>query len=139
MSNDDPAAIPGHGCAIRRFADALLRFGGGAQITIRISDPSNGDTSSQLGLEVLTAEDLQLSPALVTALEPTADGKRRIAVLLGANSLLPLAKQYGVQDIAAWLRTAQGILYYDHLMRIDSVAVDQCIGADCLYHLTATE
>jgi len=139
MSNDDPAGIPGHACAVRRFADALLRSAGNAQVTIRIAAPSTGDTGSQLGLESPTAEDLQISPALVTALEPTADGKRRIAALLGANSLKPIAKQYGIQDIVAWLRTAQGILYYDNLLRIDTVTADKCVGADCLYHLTATE
>jgi len=139
MSNDNPAAIPGHACAIRRFVDALLRSGGDTQVTLRISDPATGDTGSQLGLEAPTAEDLQLSPALVTALEPSADGKRRIEAVIGANALNVIAKQYGIQDIAAWLRTAQGIVYYGQLMRIGTVTVDKFLGADCLYHLTATE
>ncbi len=139
MSNNDPAGIPGHACAIRRFADALLCSGGDTQVTIRISDPSTGDTDSQLGLEPPTAEDLQVSPALIKALEPTSDGKRRIEAVVGATALKPIAKQYGIQDVAAWLLVAQGILYYDQLMRIDTVTVDKYLGADCLYHLTATE
>ena len=134
-----PNDIPGRASAIRRFADALLRSGGNTQVIIRIPDPSTGDTSSQLGLEPPTAGDLPISPAIVTALEPTADGRRRLSVLLGANSLAPIARQYGVQDIAAWLRNAQGILYYGHLMPIDAVIVAKCLGADCLYRLTATE
>ena len=136
---DDPANIPGHACAIRRFADALIRSAGNTQVTIRISDPSTSDTNSQLGLEPPTAEDLQISPGLIKALEPTADGKRRIEAVVSATSLKPIAKQYGIQDIFAWLLVAQGIVYHDHLMRIDTVAVDKCQGADCLYHLTATE
>ena len=139
MSNDDPAGIPGHVCAVRRFADALLRSAGDTQVTIRISDPSTGDTNSQLGLEAPAAEDLPISPALVKALPPAPDGIRRIEAVVSANTLKPIARQYGVQDIAAWLRTAQGILYYGHLMRIETVTVDKCLGADCLYHLTATE
>jgi len=139
MSHDDPAGIPGHACAIRRFADALLRSGNDTQVTIRISDPSTGDTGSQLGLETPTAEDLQISPALVTALPPAPDGNRRIEAVVSATSLKPIANQYGIEDIGAWLRTAQGIVYYDHLMRIDTVIVDKYLGADCLYHLTATE
>ncbi len=137
--SDDPATIPGHACAIRRFADALLRSGGDSPVTIRISDPSTGDTNRQLGLEPPTAEDLPISPALVEALEPTSDGKRRIEAVVSATSLKPITKQYGIQDIAAWLLVAQGILFYDHLMRIDTVTVDKYLGADCLYHLTATE
>ena len=72
-------------------------------------------------------------------LQPTADGKRRIEAVVSATSSKPIAKQYGIQDIAAWLLVAQGILYYDHLMRINTVTVDKYLGADCLYHLTATE
>jgi hypothetical protein len=141
MSNNDDqlGMIPGQACAARRFADALLRSGGDTQITVRISDPSTGDTSSQLGLEPPSAEDLQISPALVKALAPTEDGRRRIEAVISATSLKAIAKNYGVEDIAAWLLVAQGVLYYGNLMRIDIVTVDRFFGLDCLYHLTATE
>jgi hypothetical protein len=139
MSDGQSDIIPGPAFAIRRFANALLRSGGHTQVTVRISDPSTGDTSSQLGLEPPTAEDLQISPALVMALEPTEDGKRRIEAVISATSLKAIAKNYGIEDIAAWLLVAQGVLYYGHLMRIDTVTVDRFLGADCLYHLTATE
>ena len=141
MSNNDDqlGMIPGQACAARRFADALLRSGGDTQITVRISDPSTGDTSSQLGLEPPGAEDLQISPALVKAMSPTEDGRRRIEAVISATSLKTIAKNYGVEDIAAWLLVAQGVLYYGNLMRIDIVTVDRFFGLDCLYHLTATE
>jgi hypothetical protein len=135
----DSEIIPGRASAIKRFANALLRSGGDTQVTVRISDPSTGDTNSQLGLEPPTAEDLQISPALVQAIEPTEDGKRRIKATVSATSLKAIAKLYGIEDIAAWLLVAQGVLYYGNLMRIDTVTVDHFLGADCLYHLTATE
>lgn len=137
--SDQSEIIPGQACAVRRFANALLRSGGDTQVTVRVSNPSTGDTGSQLGLEPPTAADLQIAPALVKALEPTADGKRRIEAVISATSLKAIAKDYGVQDIAAWLLVAQGVLYYGNLMRIDSVTTDKFLGADCLYHLTATE
>jgi hypothetical protein len=139
MSNDQLGAIPGRGCAIARFADALLRSLGGGQVTLRLSDASSGDTGSQLGLEPCPPEDLQLSPAAVQPLDSTADGRRRIEVMLSACSLRPIAKNYGVEDISAWLLNMQGVLQGGTVMRIDSVKVDEYHGKHCLYHLTATE
>jgi hypothetical protein len=137
--SDGSEFIPGRACAARRFADALLRSGGDTQVTVRISNPSTGDTNSQLGLEAPSAADLQISPALVKALEPTENGKRRIEAVVSAASLNTIAKNYGVEDLAAWLLLSQGVLYYGNLMRIDAVTVDRFLGHDCLYHLTATE
>jgi hypothetical protein len=132
--------ISGNAYAARRFADALLRSEGDTEVTIRISNPSSGDTSSQLGLEPLTASDMPLSPSLVKALKPTADGKRQIEAVISAVSLETIAKQYDVPDIVDWLRReAQGVVYHDTLMRIDTITVDKFLGADCLYHITATE
>ena len=82
--------IPGRGRASRRFADALLRTFGASQVTIRISDASTGDTNSQLGLEPPPAEDLPIYPAMVLALPPTGDGRKRIEVMLSATTLAHL-------------------------------------------------
>ncbi len=137
---DQSEIIAGSNYAVRRFADALLRSGGDTEVIIRISSPSTGDTSSQLGLEPPTASDMLVSPALVKALKPTADGKRQIEAVISATALETIAKQYEVQDVATWLRReAQGVVYYDNLMRIDTITVDKVFGSDCLYHLTATE
>ena len=131
--------ITGHASAARRLGDALLRSFGNTQVTFRLADASTGDTSSQLGLEAPTSEDLQISPAVVKTLSPTANLKRRIEVVISATSLQPLAKSYGVEDIAAWLRTFEGVVRGDNLMHITAVTVDKFLGADCLFHITATE
>lgn len=139
MSDNSQPAISGQACAGRRLAESLLRFCGNTELTLRIVDASSGDTNSQLGLEVPTAKDLHISPVLITALAPTEDGKRRIEAVIGATSLKAIAEQYGIEDISAWLLTAQGMLCYGALMHIDSITVDKVCGADCLFHLTATE
>ena len=139
MSDTSQPAISGQACAGRRLAESLLRFCGNTELTLRISDASSGDTNSQLGLEPPTAEDLHISPVLITALAPTEDGKRRIEAVIGATSLKAIAKEYGIEDISAWLLNAQGVLCFGTLMCIESVTVDKVCGADCLYHLTATE
>jgi hypothetical protein len=131
--------IPGHACAARRLADALLQTFGNAEVTLRLANPSTGDTNSQLGLEAPASQDLQISPAAVKSLEPMSDGKRRIEVILSITALQPIAKVYQVEDIAGWLRTFEGVVWHGNLMRIAKVAVDQFLGADCLFHLTATE
>ncbi len=139
MSDQQLGIIPGHGCAIVRFADALLRTLGGTQVTLRLADPSTGDTGSQLGLEAPTAEDMQLSPAVIKSLDAEADGRRRIEVIVSATSLRAIAKSYGIDDVSAWLLSMQGVLQYGGVMRIAKVAVDEFNGKECLYHLTATE
>jgi len=136
---DQLGMIPGQACAARRFADALLRSFGNSQITLQLANPSSGDTQSQLGLEAPAAQDLQVSPAAVKSLEPMPDGKRRIEVILSITSLAPIAKVYQVEDITAWLRTFEGLVWGGNLMRIAKVTVDKFLGTDCLFHLTATE
>ena len=139
MEPNQVGTIPGHACAVARFAEAVLRSMGGGQVTLRLSDAASGDTNSQLGLEAATSEDLELSPAAVKALDPLADGRRRIEVTLSACALKGVAKNYGVVDIPAWLLNMQGVLQSGTVMRIDSVKVDEFHGKHCLYHLTATE
>jgi hypothetical protein len=139
MPQDQLGIIPGHACAARRLADALLRSFGNTQVTLRVANASSGDTISQLGLEAPAAQDLPISPAAVKALDPMPDGKRRIEVIVSITSLQPFAKIYQVEDISAWLRTFEGVVWGGDLMRIAGVTVDKCLGADCLFHLTATE
>jgi len=139
MPTNQLGMIPGHACAARRLGDALLRAFGNTQVTLRLANPSSGDTSSQLGLEAPASQDLQVSPAVVKSLTPMPDGKRRIEAVLSITSLQPIAKLYGVEDITAWLLSFEGIVWGADLMRIATVTVDKFLGADCLFHLTATE
>jgi hypothetical protein len=124
---------------VRRAADAMVRALGGTQITLRIADASAGDTNSQIGLTPPVSEDLQIYPALVRTIAPAANGSKRIEVTLSAKAVKPLADQYGVDDIPTWLLTAEGILFRDKLMHIDTVIGDHLGGMDYLYHIMATE
>ena len=140
MAQNELGMIQGQACAARRLGEALLRSLGHTQVTLRLADPSSGDTKSQLGLEAPTQEELQISPALVKTLEPTADGRRQIEVLLSATAIQRIAKAYGIEDIAGWLRGSfEGVVRGDEVMRITRVTVDKFLGADCLFHLFATE
>jgi hypothetical protein len=139
MAQDELGMIAGHPCAAKRLADALLRSFGNTQVTLRLANPSSGDTGSQLGLEAPASQDLQVSPAAVKSLEAMDDGKRRIEVIVSIGALQAVAKAYQVQDIGAWLRTFEGVVWHGAVMRIASVAVDKFLGADCLVHLIALE
>ncbi|HSY11915.1 MAG TPA: hypothetical protein VK976_06975 [Verrucomicrobiae bacterium] len=136
---DQLGIIAGRSCSAVRFADAMLQTLGGVQVTLRLSDPSSGDTSSQLGLEAPTAEDLSVSPAAVKMLEPVKDGNRRMEIVVSVMALRVAAKNYGIEDISAWLLSMQGVVTNGGVWRIATVIVDKVCGADCLYHLTATE
>ncbi len=131
--------IPGRHQAVRRGADAMLRAMGGIQITLRIADPSTGDSNSQLGITPPTSSDIQISPAVVRPVDPMPDGSQRIQVLLSAKALQPIADSYGVTDIPTWLLGSQGLVYHGQLMPIRSVASSSFAGCDYLYLLTATE
>jgi len=139
QNEDQLGPIAGRGCAALRFADSLLRSLGHSQVTIRIPNPSTGDTASQLGLEAPAAADLQVTLALVKDLPPATDGRRRIEAVISATALKAIAQTYQVEDIVGWLQAAEGVVHGDQLMRIDTVSVDRFLGAPCLYHLTATE
>jgi hypothetical protein len=117
----------------------MLRGLGGMQVTLRIADPSAGDTNSQLGLSAPTAAEVQIYPAVVRVITPAADGKRRIQATLSAKAVHPVAEQYGVEDVASWLLTAQALFYRGKLMRIETVISDRFGTADYLYHIMATE
>lgn len=132
-------AILGRGRAARRMADAFLRLMGNSQVTLRVANPSNGDTNSQIGLEAPSSADMPISPVLIKPLTPMPDGRRRAEIVISATSLQPTAKAYGVTDIAAWLLTFEGVVWGDELLRISEVTVGKFLGADCFFHLTATE
>jgi hypothetical protein len=138
-TDDQLGRILGRGSATRRLADALLRSLGTTQITLRIADPSSGDTGSQLGLEPAHSEDIQISPALIRALPAAAGGERNFEVMLSASALKVIAGKYGVEDVVSWLRAAQGVLFHGQLLHIDSANADKYFGSDCLYRLTVTE
>jgi len=133
------ASMPGRADAARRLGDALLRSFGGTEVTLRIPAPSSGDDKSQLGLEAPAAQDLPISPAVVKPLPAAENGGRRVEVLFSATAVKSIAKDYGVQDVVDWLLAVQGIVHHDRLLRVAAVTVDKFLGADCLYHLTATE
>jgi hypothetical protein len=131
--------MPGRRLAACRAADAFLRALGGGQVTLRVSDPSTGDTNSQLGITPPTAEDIIIAPAAVQPLAAAADGTRRIEVLLSAKSLHAAAEPYGVTDISRWLLNSQGLVYRGQLMPIRSVISHSFADGEYLYLAIATE
>jgi hypothetical protein len=131
--------IPGRRQVTRRTADAMLRVLGGEQITVRLADPSAGDTNSQLGITPPTSSDIQIAPAVVQVAPPATDGAQRVQVLLSAKAVQPIAESYGVTNIPDWLMHSQGLLYRGQLLPITTVVINQFAGGEYLYLLTATE
>ncbi len=131
-----PGPAPGGAARRRRI---LAGAWAASEVTLRLSDPATGDTSSQLGITPPTAEDVQIAPAVVQAMAPEADGTRRIQVLLSATSLHAIADSYGVTNIPPWLLGSRGLVYRGQVMPIRSVTVNSFAGDDYLYLLIATE
>ena len=57
--------IDGRQHLAQRTADCMIRSLGAAQVSLRIAEPSSGDTNSQLGITTPAVEDVPLSPASV--------------------------------------------------------------------------
>jgi hypothetical protein len=134
----DTGSSLGRGPAVRRAADAMLRVLGAAHVTLRIPDPSTGDTGSQLGIEPPNFTDVQISPVLVQSLEPEKDGTPQIRVTLSARALQPIADSYGVTAIPDWLLGDVRLVVRDQLLTIRTVMLSEIAGADYLYHIVAS-
>ena len=131
--------IPDRHLALGRAADAFLRALGGGRVTLRISDPSAGDTNSQLGITTPTAEDVPIAPVMVQAMNPAPDGTRRWQVMFSARALRAAAEPYGITDISSWLLTSQGIVRRGRLMPIKSVVSTSFADGEYMYLAIATE
>src|SRR5271167_1666258 len=131
--------IPDRRQALGRTADACLRAMGGGRITLRISDPSAGDTNSQLGITPPTAEDIIIAPAVVQSMDPAPDGTRRWQVMLSARALRAAAEPYGITNLSQWLLESQGVFRRGRLMPITSVLSSSFADGEYVYFAVATE
>jgi len=131
--------IDGQQYRAQRMADSMMRTLGACEVSLRIAEPSSGDTNSQLGLTTPTVEDVPLSPALVRVASAPHEIKTRYEVQLSTASVQQAVSMYHVDDVGTWLLTALALIYGDKVLHIDSVLVDQSAGADYLYHILASE
>jgi hypothetical protein len=131
--------IDGRQHLAERAADCMLRSLGSTQVSLRIAEPSTGDTNSQLGLTTPTVEDVPLSPAVVRMVSGPSETRLRYEVLLGISSLKQAIAMYNVTDVATWLLTAVGLVYGDWLLHVDTVMVDHYAGSEYLYRVFASE
>jgi hypothetical protein len=139
QTTSDPVLASGRAMAMTRCADAMLRGLGGTQIILRVATASAGDTNSQLGLTTAMCEDVPLSPAVVRTVKPTSDGRRQVKAMVSSGSVKAAAEARGVTEAETWLLCAQGIVYRNRLMHIDSVVTEHFAGSEYLYHIVATE
>jgi hypothetical protein len=131
--------IDGQQCLAQRMADSLVGSLGATQVSLRIAEPSAGDTNSQLGITTPTVEDVPLSPAVVLAVSAPHEPSARYEVRLSFSSVQQAVSMYNVSDVADWLLTAVALVYGDKVLHIDSVLVDQYAGADYLYRIFVSE
>ncbi|MFZ0705639.1 MAG: hypothetical protein WAM71_08565 [Candidatus Korobacteraceae bacterium] len=131
--------IDGQQYLAQRTADCMVRALGATQVSLRIAEPSAGDTKSQLGITTPTVEDIPLSPAVVLTVSAAHEPTVRYEVRLSSESVQQAVSMYNVTDMAGWLLTAVALVYGDKLLHIDSVLVDQYAGADYLYRIFASE
>jgi hypothetical protein len=131
--------IDGQQYSAQRTADSMVRSLGATQVSLRIAEPSSGDTNNQLGITAPTVEDVPLSPAVVLMVSAPHEPTTRYEVKLSSASVQQAASMYHVDDVASWLLTAVALVYGDKVLHIDSVLADQYAGADYLYRVFVSE
>ena len=123
----------------QRVAECLVRSLGATQVSLRVAEPSTGDTNSQLGLTPRTVEDVPLSPAVVVTASAAHEPRVRYEIRLSSSSVQQAVSMYRVEDVPDWLLTAVALVYGDKVLHIDSVLVDQYAATDCVYRIFASE
>lgn len=131
--------IDGQQYLAQRMADSLVGSLGATQVSLRIAEPSAGDTNSQLGITTPTVENVPLSPAVVLAVAAPHEPRARYEVRLSSSSIQQAVSMYNVSDVGDWLLTAVALVYGDKVLHIDSVLVDQYAGSDYLYRVFTSE
>ena len=131
--------IDGQQYLAQRAAECMVRSLGATQVSLRVAEPSSGDTESQLGITSPTVEDVPLLPAVVLMVSGPHEPRARYEVRLSRASVEQAASMYQVDDMATWLLTAAALVYGDKVLHIDSVLVDRHAGAEYLYHIFVSE
>ncbi|HVO71738.1 MAG TPA: hypothetical protein VMT24_16930 [Aggregatilineaceae bacterium] len=131
--------IDGQQCRAQRMANSMVCALGATEVSLRIAEPSSGDTSSQLGITIPMVEDVPLSPAIVMDITAPHEALPRYEVKLSTDSVQQAVSMYHVDDVGNWLLTALGLVYEDKVLHIDNVIVQKSAGADYLYRIFASE
>ena len=140
MSGDIPLSQVSRGLAAVRAAEALLRTLGGTTIIVRMpQDVVTAGDFTQLGLQAIATQDVELSPVVARALTPQKDSLRRVELSISAASL-SRAKDINDADSAEqFFYAALGVFYADRLWRIAGLQVEEFGGMPYLYRLTVSE
>lgn len=139
MSTDqDPAQVARAFAAIRA-AEALLRTLGGCTIYVRIPNATTSGDASQLGLQPIATDDIELSPAVTRALKSQKDSQRRMEITVSAASLSRAKDIEDADSAAQFFDAALGVIYAEKLWRIEGLQVDDFAGTPYLYRITVAE
>jgi hypothetical protein len=122
-----------------RAAEALLRTLGGCTIYVRIPGATTSGDASQLGLQPIATDDIELSPAVTRALAKQKDSQRRMEITISAASLSRAKDIEDADSAAQFFDAALGIVHADRLWRIESLQVDDFAGTPYLYRITVAE
>jgi hypothetical protein len=140
MGADPNPSQVARGLAAVRAAEALLRTLGGGTVYVRIpTDIISADDATQLGLQAVATEDIELSPAVARALRKTKDSPRKMELSISAASLSRAKDIQDANGAEQFFDAALGVIYAEKLWRIESVAIDDFGGMPYLYRLIVAE
>jgi hypothetical protein len=127
--------MTGRQSALVRAVNAMIRAMGGASMKLRIAAASTG-SGRELGVEAPLVQELQISPVIVRSLSRSGN-ERTVEVVISSSVLEGILLAYGSTDGAAFLRSAEQVLYGEDVFAITDVKVERFAGVEYLYRIRA--
>jgi hypothetical protein len=131
-----PDLLSGAGAV--RTADVLLRCAGGRAVLLRMpAMASAGDKTEQLGLDVPTFQDVELSPVVFRKARATAtEGKAaKWELMVSATAVSAVVRSLGYSAASVLFATAFGVLIDGVLMEVVSATESEICGVPYVYRL----
>ena len=123
------------------LADALLRSVGGASAFLRVTASNPSSDQAEVGLVSTVFYEVQLSPAVMRKLKPSAKGSDapQWEMLISASSVQAQLMALDISSAQALFAMTLAITVAGTDYVIESVATNEAFGIVYLYRLTLRE
>jgi hypothetical protein len=127
--------------APQMLADALLRSVGGASASLRVTASNPSSDQAEVGLLSTAFYEVQLSPAVMRKLSPSAKGSDapQWEMLISASSVQAQIMALDIPSAQALFALTLAITVAGMEYLIESVAANEAFGNVYLYRLTLRE
>lgn len=121
-----------------RAMNTMVRALGGGPMTLRVPSAAVVGLERELGMTAPALEELEVGPVVVRKLADKA-GRSRVEVIVSASSLAPLLAARGEDSAYLLLKSAESLMYEQHVFRVTEVSAESFGGVEYMYRVTGVE